>query len=81
MWWSGRSGVVVVVSGCLNCTLLVVKVLVVVSIYYGSEGVLYNCCSRHCSIGSCRTGEGCARSVGFWRSRVIFCGFGNPGFW
>ena len=41
---------------------------------------MINCCSRHCSIGNCRTGEGCTRSVGFWRSRVIFCGFGNPGF-
>ena len=55
---------------------LVVEVLVVVFGYYGSEGVLINC-----SIGNSRTGEGCTRSVGFWRSRVIFCGFGNPGFW
>ena len=59
---------------------LVVEVLVVVFGYYGSEGVFINCCSRHCSIGNCRTGEGCTRSGGFWRSRVIFCGFGNPGF-
>ena len=49
--------------------------------YYGSEGVLINCCIRHCSIGNCRTGKDCTRSVGFWSSRVIFCGFGNPGFW
>ena len=42
----------------------------VVIIYYGREGALI--CSRHCGIGSCRTGEGCVRSEGFWRSRVIF---------
>ena len=51
---------------------LVVEVLVVVFGYYGSEGVWINCCSRRCSIGNCRTGEGCTRSGGFWRSRVIF---------
>ena len=53
----------------------------VVIVDYGSKRVLINCCIRHCSIGNCRTGEGCTRSVGLWRSRVIFCGFGNPGFW
>ena len=44
----------------------------VVFVYDGSKGVLINCCIRHCSIGNCRTCEGCTRSVGFWRSRVIF---------
>ena len=58
-----------------------VGVIVVVIVDYGSKGVLINCCIRHCRIGNCRTGEDCIRSVGFWSSRVIFCGFGNPGFW
>ena len=30
--------------------------------------MVINCCSRHRRIENCRTG------------RVIFCGFGNPGF-
>ena len=57
-----------------------VEVSMVVFGYFGSGGVLINCYSGHCSIDICRTGEGYTRSVGFWRIRVIFCGFGNPGF-
>ena len=44
----------------------------VVFVYYGSEGVLINCCIRHCSIGNCRTGEGCTRSVGFLEKQGYF---------
>ena len=45
----------------------------VVIIYYGSEGALI--CSRHCGIGSCRTGEGCVISGGFLEKQGYFCGF------